>query len=147
MFDTLPSGPENLLASNWATFEPYYQDLQRRALSPDSVPEWLGDWSRLADCLQELYARLSVAVSANTADPQAERRYNAFFDEIYPKFMEAEQALKQKLLESGVEPHGYVVPLRNLRAEADLFRMENLPLQAEESKLRTEYDRIIGAQI
>ena len=60
--------------------------------------------------------------------------------------MAAEQALKQKLLASGLEPEGFAIPLRNMRAEADLFREENLPLLAEENKLRTEYDKIIGAQ-
>ncbi len=33
-----------------------------------------------------------------------------------------------------------------MRAEADLFRQENLPVQAEENKVKTEYDKIIGAQ-
>ncbi len=146
MFDSLTSDPQVLLKADWAAFAPYYQDLQQRKLSPESVQEWLEDWSRLADCTQELYARLSVAVSANTADQGAEQRYNAFFDEIYPRVMAAEQALKQKLLESGLEPEGYAIALRNMRAEADLFREANLPVQAEENKLRTEYDKIIGAQ-
>jgi oligoendopeptidase F len=60
--------------------------------------------------------------------------------------MEAGQTLKEKLLESGLEPAGFEIPLRNMRAEADLFRAENLPVLAEENKVKTEYDKILSAQ-
>lgn len=146
MFDTLPSDPKAIQEVSWSTLEPFYRDLQQRAVTPGSVQDWLADWSRLADIFQELYARVEVAVAANTADAEAERRYGAFFDELYPKVMAAEQVLKQKLLDTKLEPEGYAIPLRNMRAEADLFREENLLLQSEENKIRTEYDKIIGAQ-
>ena len=38
------------------------------------------------------------------------------------------------------------IPLRNMRAEAEIFRQENIPLQTEVSKLGMDYDRIAGAQ-
>jgi oligoendopeptidase F len=146
MINQLPSSPQAILSSNWTVFEPFYQSLQKHELTQDSVQSWLADWSSLADCIQEMQARLVVAVSANTADPEADRGYNAFYDEIFPRVMEAEQVLKQKLLASGLNPEGYSMPLRNMKAEADLFRAENLPLQSEDNKLRMEYDKIIGAQ-
>lgn len=146
MFQTLPSDPTILMAWNWADFEPYFQDLQGRTLTAGGVMEWLDDWAHLSDRFRELYSRLAVAVSVNTADQEAEERYKLFFDELYPRLMEAEQNLKQKLLESGLEPEGYAIPLRNLRAEVDLFRVENLPVLAEENKLGTEYDKILSAQ-
>ncbi len=147
LFDTLPSDPQALVDAHWATFEPYFQDLQQRPLTADTVQAWLADWSQLSDSLDEMISRLAVAISVNTADDLAEQRYNAFFDKIYPKARAADQALKQKLLDSGLEPAGYTIPLRNMRAEADLFREENLPILAEENKLKTKYDKIIGAQM
>ena len=60
--------------------------------------------------------------------------------------MSSGQKLKEKLLESGLQPAGFEIPLRNMRAEADLFREENLPLQSEQQKLNLDYDKIIGAQ-
>ena len=146
MFNSFPSDPNTLLISNWATYEPYYLDLQSRPVTEKTVQAWLQDWSRLSDCLDELNSRLVVAISANTVDAEAERRYNAFYDEIYPKQKSAEQVLKQKLLESGLEPQGYAIPLRNMRSDADLFREENLPVLAEENKRKTDYDKIAGAQ-
>ena len=58
----------------------------------------------------------------------------------------ASQRLKEKLIASGLEPNGYAIQLRNMRTEAELFREENVPLFTQESKLGTEYDKIIGAQ-
>ena len=52
----------------------------------------------------------------------------------------------QQLLASGLEPEGFNIPLRNMRAEAALFRQENLPLISETQKLSKEYDKIVGSQ-
>jgi oligoendopeptidase F len=146
MFRTLPTEPVTLLEWNWSNFEPYYQNLQQRPLNADTAAAWLKDWTLLSACIDELQSRLSVLVSVNTADEQAETRYKAFFDDIYPQSMAAEQVLKEKLLASGLEPEGFEIPLRNMRSEASLFRTENLPLQAEENKRKLEYDKIVGAQ-
>jgi oligoendopeptidase F len=85
-------------------------------------------------------------MTIDTMDEDACRRYDFFLDEIFPKAREAEQELKEKLLASGLEPARFEVPLRNMQAEAGLFRQENLPLLGEDLKLGAEYDRIIGAQ-
>ena len=57
-----------------------------------------------------------------------------------------EQVLKEKLLSSGLEPSGFAIPLRNMRAEADLFRAENLPLLTEHEKTALEYDKVVGSR-
>lgn len=90
--------------------------------------------------------RRYVAMTTNTADEEAERHYRQFLDEIFPASEAAEQRLKARLLASGLQPEGFAVPLRNLRAEADLFREANLPLLSDEKKLCSEFDKLIGAQ-
>ena len=146
MFDSLPPQIASLLDWDWAQLEPYYTDLEQRPLTAENIDRWLKDWSLVYACADELFNRLYVRQTANTADVEAERRYNAFLDGIYPRMMEAEQNLKQKLLDSGLEPSGFEIVLRNMRADTDLFRAENVALMAEENKLRTEYDKIISAQ-
>lgn len=146
MWNALPSDPQTLITWEWKDFEPYYQDLQQRPLNAANVQAWLEDWSALDERLMELRSRLHVATAVNTADEVARQRLEAFFDHLFPRAMAAEQALKQKLLASGLEPAGFEMPLRNMRAEVALFREENLPLLAEEQKLIQEYDRILGAQ-
>jgi oligoendopeptidase F len=146
MLIDLPSTPAALINWTWPEIEPRYNDLASRPLAAASADEWLTDWTRLGEKLEEMYFRLALANSVNTADKEAEQRLNRFLDTIFPPAMAAEQKLKEKLLASKLEPEGFAIPLRNMRAEADLFREANLPLLAEQQKLSLEYDKIFGAQ-
>jgi oligoendopeptidase F len=142
----LPTTPQEIIAWTWPAIEPYYKDLEACPLSTAKVDGWLADWSSVGERIEEMYSRLSVATSINTADKEAEARMNAFLDGIFPKVMAAEQKLKEKLLGSKLEPKGFDIPLRNMRAETDLFREANLALLSEQQKLAIEYDKIYGAQ-
>lgn len=131
---------------SWAQFEPLYAELNERPLTAASLNPWLSDWSAVTRRVTEMRERRYVATTVNTADAEAERRYQQFLDEIFPASEAAEQRLKSKLLASGLQPEGFAVPLRNLRAEAELFREANLPLLSQEKKLTSEFDKLIGAQ-
>ncbi len=146
MLKNLPSTPEALIAWTWAEIEPHYKDLESRSLAKANIEEWLTDWTRLGEKIEELYSRLSVATSVNTADKDADARMNKFLDTIFPPAMAAEQMLKEKLLAGKLKPKGFEIPLRNMVAEAELFRESNLPLLAEQQKLSIEFDKIYGAQ-
>ncbi len=146
MFSTLPTDYPEFINWTWPQLEPYYQDLIARSLSADNVAVWLADWSRIAKLVQEIYSRLQLATTLDTADAGAEQHYNTFLGEVYPQVETAEQQLKQKLLASGLEPAGFEIPLRNMRAEAALFQEANLPLLVENRKLGSEYNKIVGAQ-
>jgi oligoendopeptidase F len=146
MSNSLPQNTQDLLNWSWTEIGPHYHDLAARSLSARGVDAWLADWTRLDERVSEMYSRLHVATSANTADKDADMRFKAFLDEIYPAAEAAEQKLREKLLASGLEPQGFELPLKKMRAEADLFRDVNLPLLTEERKLAMEYDKILGAQ-
>ena len=146
MFSNLPQTPPEFMNLSWTQLEPYYRDLVGRPVNQSTIASWLADWSQLNRLGEEIFDRLSVSIPVNTSDQQAEARYEAFLDEIRPSAGEANQKLKQKLLTSGLEPPGFQVPLRNMRAEAELFREENLKLLSDESKQSAEYSRIVGAQ-
>jgi oligoendopeptidase F len=122
MFEALPGSAIPCLEWPWEQFESYYQALLAHPLDSGCVEGWLLDWTRLADLIGEVYARLSVAVTLDTTDPDAERRFNAFLDRVHPQALAVDQQLKEKLLASGLEPVGFSVPLRKMRAEAALFR-------------------------
>ncbi len=146
MFDRIARDTTSLLQWTWPEIAPYYQDLAARPLRVDTVEGFLADWTQLKDMVDELGTRLHVATTLNTADEEAERRYHAYLDLIEPHFLEAEQKLKDKLLDSGLQPAGMEVPLRKMRAEAATFCQANLPLLVQEHKLSNRYNQIIGAQ-
>ncbi len=144
-FTTLPTAPE-FMNRSWSQMEPFYRQLAAFPLNESNVSDWIGDWSHLRKLVDETYARLQLTTSQNTMDGQAERRYHAFLENVYPPIQTADQKLKEKLLASGLRPAGMEIPLRNMQAEADLFREANLPLMTEEQKLGLEYNKIIGGQ-
>jgi oligoendopeptidase F len=146
MLKKLPATPQEIIDWAWPEIEPLYKDLESRPLTIANVKEWLADWSSVRERIEEMYARLSVATSVNTADKQADGRMNRFLEGIFPKGMAAEQKLKEKLLSSKLQPGDFEIPLRNMRAEANLFRESNLPLLADQQKYAIAYDKIYGAQ-
>jgi len=143
---SLPEKATEMLGWSWSQFEPYYAELAGRMLSAATVERFLDDWTRLSDVVDEVGTRLSIAKDVNTADKEAEQRFNRYLEEIYPKAAEAEQKLKTRLLESGLKPRGFERPLRRIEADAAIFREANLPLHVEVEKLCTEYSKIIGGQ-
>ena len=142
---SLPTEAKYILALMWSDYEPYYQDLEARELNEANIQAWLDDWSTLAATVDEHYWRLYIATTVNTADKQVEEQFNHFIEEIQPHTKTAEQKLKDKLLASGLSPKGFETALRKIQAEAEIFREQNLPLLAEEQKLVTEYNKIIGS--
>ena len=146
MFSALPKDATKLLSWPWAEIEPYYNDLEKRRLNVFCVDQWMADWSAIYSLVDEIHSRLNVATSVNTADADSQRLLNAFLDDVDPKCKQAEQRLKQKLLACGLCPHGFEQQLKRIKAEAALFREQNLPLLAAEQKLRQTYSAITGSQ-
>jgi oligoendopeptidase F len=142
----LPSSALVLADWEWEEVEAHYLDLEGWTLDSGTVDEWLAAWSRLKELVQEALDRLHVAKTLDTADEGREARFNAYLEHIFTPSEEHDQKLKKMLLESGLEPDGFAISLRNLRTQAQLFRETNLLLLEKEKKLGSAYDKIIGAQ-
>jgi oligoendopeptidase F len=144
-FHLLPTDAKSILALKWADYKPYYDELEARELSRENIEAWLDDWSTLAATADEHYWRLFIATTVNTADRESEEQFNKYIEGIQPATKTAEQKLKAKLLASKLSPKSFETGLRRVQAEAEIFTEENLPLLAEEQKLVTEYNKIIGS--
>ena len=145
-FKSLPRRAEDLFDWKWENLAPCYAELARRPLGEDSAETWLSDWTRVSSLAGEALEKLHVATTLDTTDKESERRYHAFMEELLPPLEAAEQELRRKLLDSGFTRDDLDVPLKGLRADAELYREENVPLLVEEQKLDSEYARIIGSQ-
>lgn len=146
MFQNFPKSVAEVLDWDWPRFQAYADDLLARPLTPSTLDSWLGDWSRWGALIGELGSRLYVATTVDTTDKTAEERFTRYLELIAPPLRETTNRLERKLVESGLEPPNFAVPLRAMRQSIELFRQENLPLFTEESKLGMEYDKIIAAQ-
>lgn len=145
-FDRLPSDPRQAFDWDQSQYQAYVDDLMVRDLTPETLDGFMQDWTRFAHFVHEVYARLAVATTVNTADETAENQFRQFLGNVLPFVMQSQNELNKKLVESKLEPTDYEVPLRNLRADIELFREENLSLIAQDNELAMEYDKIVGAQ-
>jgi len=131
---------------DWETVAPHFAALANEEVKAEGVGDWLLRWSELEKDLGEAAAKAGRAKSEDTTDAEAEATYLHFVQEIYPKWTVAAQALKTKLLAVlGYEPlPDHQQFLRRLRNDADLFRPDNVPIQAELQTLANDYDKLTG---
>ena len=132
---------------DWNTVAPYFAALEAEDVSADGVADWLLRWSELEKILGEAGAAAGRAKSENTADEKAQAAYLNYVQKIVPSWTIAAQALKTKLL---AVPDYTPLPeheqfLRRLRNDADLFRSDNVPLQAQLQTLANDYNTLTGA--
>ena len=146
-FKTLPTDYQDTLKLDKAFYQPYVDDLLARELTAESLDQWMLDWTSLADVAEEQYSRLAVMNTQDTTDEEIEALYTKFLEEVLPYFSSVEQQLKEKLLETGLNPKNFDVQMRAMRQQAAIFREENLPLLSEERKLDMEYDKVAGSQV
>jgi oligoendopeptidase F len=146
MYTPLPPSSEAFEQLNWSAIEPWYRELTATDLSSATLIPWLTHWSRLSELVDETSMRLEIAWFQNTADRAAAQRQERFLENIASQAQSFDQQIRQQFLASGLEPEGFAIPLRNLRAEAALFCEANLPLMQEEQHLCTAYEQIRVAQ-
>ena len=147
MFETLPRTFEAVQDWQWENYQPYSDDLLARDLNAAVLDQFMRDYSDFEALLYEHYVRLDVSMTRNTADEALQQKHAAFMEKVYPPAMSALNALRKKLVDSGLQPADFAVALRNWKVQIETFRDENMPLLAEENRLGTEYDKLIGAQM
>lgn len=147
MFTSLPQTSEAFECLSWAEIEPWYRELLESPLASETLQPWMVQWSDLSALVNETMMRLDIGCTTNTADEERPRRKQRFMEEVSTPQQALDQQIKERLLASRLEPEGFALPLRNLRAEAALYREENLPLLNEDKALDDEYYQIGGAQM
>ncbi|GAB4522607.1 MAG: M3 family oligoendopeptidase [Anaerolineae bacterium] len=136
--DALTWGPEQ--------YAPHFDALVARELTEDNLDEWMAEWSALAELASEVGNRIEVLASVNMTDEDAKKLYAQFHNVVEPVLSTYKDKLNNKLLNSGLKPGNFDVPLMKIRVQTELFREENLPLVAEEKNLVIVYDDITGVQ-
>lgn len=144
--------PTTLNAGDFAEIEPLYLQLLDRPLETQAQAErWLVDFSELTSVLNDSGNRLYINKSCHTDDPEIEKAYLRFVEEIEPKIKPLHFQLQRKLLESPaagqLKGQRYALLLRHWRAEVELFREQNVAIETQVTLLNKEYDKIYGAMM
>ena len=127
-----------------------YDELELHSVGTrEKLEDFILDWEELNAVLYECYSLAYIDMTVDTTNPEYEAHYLRIVDDVLPVKEQRDFALKRKILKSpAVSKLGddYLVYMRNIRSEVELFREENVPLMQEDRRLEQEFNKIVGAQ-
>ena len=141
--------PKDFTLTNWETLEPYFKNLLERTVSSkEEMEKWLKDQSELEALINEDACWRQIKMTCDTENKTLEEAFNFFFMEIQPKIQPYSDALNKKLvnhpLAKELDTPKYFTYLRSVKKSIELFREENIPLQAELAVLQQQYGVTTG---
>jgi oligoendopeptidase F len=136
---------------NWDQLHAFFTELTERKISSKvDLLKWLSDRSELEAVLSEEGGWRYVRMTVNTKNEKAVEEYNYFVNEIEPKAAPFFNQLNKKFIDSEfsneLTDKEFFIYKRGIEQELDLFREENIPLQAEIATLSQKYGAITGVQ-
>ncbi|MEM7228070.1 MAG: M3 family oligoendopeptidase [Planctomycetota bacterium] len=142
--------PADLDGSRWDNLKPYYDKLLARELKCENCLEQLIlDRSELDATASEASANLYISMTCHTDEDAHKSAYLEFVENVQPQLKEVGFALDRKIVESEhvskLDQARYGVMLRDIRADVELFRDENIPLQTQDTKLGQQFSEVSGA--
>ena len=144
--------PGDIDLGEWNRIAPLFDHLEasgHKCSTRNELERWLIDWSELSAALDEEAAKRYIAMTCHTDNPDAEKAYLHFVENVEPhikprQFKLAEMLIKHPL--AGELPDSrYRVLLRDAKLLVELFRPENVALETEEAKLSQEYQKLSGS--
>jgi len=141
--------PKDFVLTDWACLEPYFKELLERPLEDKiGLEKWLQDLSELEAFISEDACWRQIKMTCDTTDKSLEEAFNFFCMEIQPKMQPFADALNKKLIAcpftKDLDKEQYFTYLRSVQKSIDLFRTENIAIQAELSVLQQQYGAIAG---
>ncbi|MCB9045200.1 MAG: M3 family oligoendopeptidase [Chitinophagales bacterium] len=141
--------PEGYTLTDWPSLEPYLEDLKNRPLdSKEALEKWMSDVSEIEAVVGEDAAWRQIKMTLDTTDKAVEEAFTYFCMEIEPKMKPYFFELNKKLLAcpfvSELDKDTYFPYLRSVKNAVELYREENVPLEAEMSVLAQQYGVISG---
>ena len=141
--------PEDFMLTNWEALEPYFKDLAERPIENKAALEkWLKDMSELEAVVSEDACWRQIRMTCDTENKELEDAFTYFCLEIQPKIQPYADLLNKKLIQSPLtetlDRELYFTYLRNVKKSIELFREENVPIQAELSVLQQQFGVISG---
>ncbi len=121
----------------------------RHLVSPGDIEKWIRDQSELLAALSEEQALRYIRMTCQTNDPEREKAYLAFVENVEPVVKVGSFELDRKYLETparkALSPDRYSVLDRRVENNVSIFREKNVELEKEETKLSQKYQKLTGA--
>lgn len=141
--------PNDFVVVNWEGLEPFFKELLERPIhSKTDLEKWLLDSSEVEAAISEDACWRQIKMTCDTESKALEEAFHFFVMEIQPKIQPYADALNKKLVHSPfvqeLDEKKYHTYLRSVKKNIDLFRDENIPLQAELGVLQQHFGQITG---
>lgn len=141
--------PEDFTITTWDKLEPYFKELLDRGItSRADLERWLKDISELEAVVSEDACWRQINMTCDTENKALEEAFTYFCMHIQPHIQPYADQLNRKLVSSpfvkDLDEEKYFTYLRNIRKNIELFREENVPIQAEMSVLQQQFGVISG---
>jgi len=142
--------PKKADLGDWAQIEPLFvRLLEEEPKTAKDLEAWLLKGSELGACIDEEGSIRYVKMTCHTDDPEAEKAYLHFIQEIAPKCQPYGDKLNRKFINhpqsKALAKGKYFVFDRNTRKAVEMYRDENIPLFVELAKLGQQYQKTVGA--
>lgn len=143
--------PNDFKITDWENLEPYFKELLERPLETrEALEKWLQDMSETEAVIGEDAAWRQIRMTCDTENKEIEKAFTFFVTEIQPKIQPYADKLNRKLVDNEftkqLTDEAYTVYLRNVKKNIELFREENIPLQADIAVLAQQYG-VISAKM
>lgn len=141
--------PKDFTVTNWEGLEPFFKDLDERKIdSLSALEQWLKDASELEAIISEDACWRQIKMTCDTENKSLEESFNYFMMEIQPRIQPWSDKLNKKLIANPftneLDPKKYFTYLRNVKKNIELFREENIPIQAELNVMQQQFGVIAG---
>ncbi len=141
--------PNDFSITNWESLEPFFKTLLEREIGTIAeLEQWLKDQSELEALVNEDACWRQIRMTCDTENKELEASFNFFVTEIQPHIQPYSDGLNKKLLNhpltASLDKATYHTYLRSVQKNIDLFREENIPLQAELAVLQQQYGVVTG---
>ena len=144
--------PLRIDLGDWEQIAPLFEQLETRAAGcadAAGLESWLLDWSELSAALDEESSKRYIAMTCHTDNAEAESAYLHFVEKVEPQIKPRQFKLAQVYVNHPVREKllrdRFQVFDRDTKVHVELFRLENVPLETEESKLGQEYQKLSGS--
>ncbi|HET8573374.1 MAG TPA: M3 family oligoendopeptidase [Edaphocola sp.] len=144
--------PGDFKITEWNSLLPYYENLNNRPIDNTvSLEAWLKDWSELEAVISEDACWRQIRMTCDTTDPELDKAFAFFCQEIEPNMKPWSNRLQKKLMgcpfTKELDPSLYFPFLRSIKNALALYREGNIPLEAELNMLAQQFGQIAGAMM
>ena len=143
---------QSFTVTEWPILEPYFKELLEREISDKSeLEKWMHNMSELEAAVNEDACWRQIKMTCDNENKFLEDAFNFFCLQIQPQIQPYSDALNKKLISSPflkeLDEKEYHTYLRSIKKSIDLFREENIPLQAEVAVMQQQFGQISGAMM